>query len=150
MLLLELDEAVFRIQIGRDPGGYGGLFGLIDGLQAAGLDEDWAYFLRWLLLGPPGENVRNDLTHGLRLGLDPISGALLLRAAALLITLTQDDNEASPRTKEELRTLLTASTQKPWPTAAEGLDRILVAAISIVGTAVGTGLGLARLARRLR
>jgi hypothetical protein len=67
MLLLELDEAVYRTQVGSDQGGYGGLYGLLTALEQQGMDEDWSFFLRWLLLGPTGVNLHNhnDLSHGL-------------------------------------------------------------------------------------
>ena len=50
------------------------------------MDESWIYFLRWLLLAPPGMNVRNDLAHGFIGDISPIYAALIPRAAALLIT----------------------------------------------------------------
>lgn len=50
------------------------------------LDESWAYFLRWLRLGPPGMNIRNEISHGFVGDISPVYAALALRAAALLIT----------------------------------------------------------------
>ena len=44
--------------------------------------ESWTYFLRWLLLAPPGMNIRNDLAHGFIGDISPIDAALILRAAA--------------------------------------------------------------------
>lgn len=52
----------------------------------AATDESWAYFLRWLLLGPPGMNIRNEIAHGFVGDISPGYAALALRAAALLIT----------------------------------------------------------------
>ncbi len=50
-LLLELDEGIYRVEAGKDPGGYPGLYVLLDKLEEIALDESWTYFLRWLLLG---------------------------------------------------------------------------------------------------
>ena len=40
------------------------LFSLLKELEKLAMDESWTYFLRWLLLAPPGMNIRNDLAHG--------------------------------------------------------------------------------------
>lgn len=147
MLLLELDEAIYKVQIGSDPGGYGGLYGLIDALGKLCLDEDWTYFLQWLLLGSPGQNARNDLTHGLVLDPGPVQAALILRAAALLITVTESDNAASPRTREDLERLLAAPTDPP---AVVGLlEEVLMSLVKAVGTGAGIVVGLARMFRRV-
>jgi hypothetical protein len=87
-LLRELDEGIYRVQVARDPGHYPGLYVLLQELEKLALDESWAYFLRWLLLGPPGMNTRNDTAHGFVGDISPVYAALTLRAAALLITVT--------------------------------------------------------------
>lgn len=137
-LLLELDEPIYRIQIGSDPGGYGGLHGLLNGLQDAGMDPDWIYFLKWLLLGHPGQNVRNDLSHGLVFDPGPVDTALVLRAATLLVRLVQPDSNgrlgaarARDMTKARLRRPIT--TPVKWPTPAAGRAPV---------TAVANGLRL--------
>lgn len=86
-LLRELDENIFRIEAGKDPGGYIGLYTLLDKLEDLALDESWAYFLRWLLVDPFGQNARNDVAHGLTQTINALYAALVLRAATLLITL---------------------------------------------------------------
>ena len=48
--------------------------------------ESWNYFLRWLLLAPPGINIHNDPAHGFIGDISPIYAALIQRAAALLNT----------------------------------------------------------------
>ena len=87
-LLRELDEGIYRVQVARDPGQYPGLYVLLQELEKLALDESWACFLRWLLLGPPGMNIRNETAHGFVGDISPVYAALILRAAALLITIT--------------------------------------------------------------
>lgn len=81
-LLRELDEGIYRVQVGNDPGGYVGLYILLDELEKLALDESWAYFFRWLLLGPYGANLRNDVAHGFVFDPGPVYAALLLRAVS--------------------------------------------------------------------
>jgi Domain of unknown function (DUF4209) len=85
-LLRELDEGIYKLQVGQDQGQYPMLYPLLKELEKLAMDESWIYFLRWLLLAPPGMNVRNDLAHGFIGDISPIYAALILRAAALLIT----------------------------------------------------------------
>ncbi len=84
-LLRELDEGIYRVQVGNDPGGYVGLYNLLDELKKLALDESWAYFFEWLLLGPYGANLRNDVAHGFVFDPGPVFGALLLRAVSVLV-----------------------------------------------------------------
>lgn len=84
-LLRELDEGVYRVQAGKDPGGYPGLYVLLDELEKLALDESWAYFFRWLLLGPYGANVRNEVAHGFVFDISPTYAALTLRAVSVLV-----------------------------------------------------------------
>ncbi|MEV0769956.1 hypothetical protein [Nocardia salmonicida] len=98
MLLRELDEPTFKVQISQvKPGGHIQLHPLLQALEKAALDEDWAYFLRWLLLGPLGRNLRNDYAHGHLDVVTPTDAALLLRAAALLITAAPIADDLTPR-----------------------------------------------------
>jgi hypothetical protein len=85
-LLRELDEGVYRVQAGKDPGGYPGLHVLLDELEKLALDEAWAYFFRWLLLGPYGANVRNEVAHGFVFDISATYAALTLRAISVLVT----------------------------------------------------------------
>lgn len=87
-MLRELDEGIYRLQVAQSQGQYPGLYALLQELENLALDESWAYFLRWLLLGPPGMNIRNDIAHGFVTDISPVYAALVLRAAALLITIT--------------------------------------------------------------
>lgn len=128
-LLLELDEPIYRIQVGSDPGGYGGLHGLLTSLQDAGMDPDWIYFLKWLLLGNPGANIRNDLTHGLVFDPGPLYTALVLRAAAVMFPLVAPDaGAAANRDRDRVLELIRRPVLKPvaWPTAKGVRQRILV------------------------
>jgi hypothetical protein len=88
MLLRELDEGIYKLQMGKDQGQYPMLYSLLKELEKLAMDESWTYFLRWLLLAPPGMNIRNDLAHGFTRGISPVYAALILRAAAMLITVT--------------------------------------------------------------
>lgn len=85
-LLRALDEGIYRVQVSASPGGYPGLHVLLDELENLALDRNWTWFLRWLLLGPSGQNLRNDYAHGFLGEIDPTYAALTLRAGVLLGT----------------------------------------------------------------
>lgn len=87
LILRECDIALYRTQVGKDPGGYPGLYDLLTEIEKVGFDPDWAFFLRWLLLGPHGRNLRNDIAHGLIGGAGDSEAVLALRAASLVILL---------------------------------------------------------------
>ncbi|WP_433732669.1 DUF4209 domain-containing protein [Nocardia sp. CA-129566] len=91
-LLRQLDEGIYQVQAAKNPGNYPYLPVLLDELETLALDEDWAYFLRWQLLGPIGLNLRNEYAHGFIDDVGPIQAALLLRAAVVLITAQITDN----------------------------------------------------------
>ncbi len=142
VLLLELDEGIYRLQAARDPGQYPGLYPLLHELEDLALDESWAYFLRWLLLGPTGQNIRNEVAHGFVGDISPVYAALVLRAAALLISIagpqpasathgtdggphrTSDLTELSRRDRDEVLSMLRVPVREPaarpgdgrWPT----------------------------------
>jgi hypothetical protein len=59
-----LDEGIYRLEVAKDPGQYPDLYVLLQELEKLALDESWAYFLRWLLLGPLGMNIRNEVADG--------------------------------------------------------------------------------------
>lgn len=85
-LLRELDEGVYQVQVGKNAGKYPALGTLLDELLTLGLDESWHFFLTWLLLGPDGRNIRNDVAHGFTVETHPALAALVLRGAAVLTT----------------------------------------------------------------
>lgn len=87
-LVLSLDIAAYQVARTSDPGKYVGLGALIGLLADAGLDRSWERFLRTLLTGPLGMNVRNDTAHGFVIA-DPgrENAALALRALGLLVRL---------------------------------------------------------------
>jgi hypothetical protein len=97
---------------GKDPGGYPGLYVLLDKLEEIALDESWTYFLRWLLLGPFGANLRNNLAHGLPTNTSPEYAALTLRAVSVLTLvaspMTPDSIAAQDRERATLVRLLSA------------------------------------------
>ena len=96
-LLRELDEGIYRLQVAKDPGQYPGLYVLLQELERLALDESWAYFLRWLFLGPLGMNIRNEVAHGFVTDISPVYAALTLRAAALLITVVAPQPPSATR-----------------------------------------------------
>lgn len=142
-LLRELDEGIYRVQSGKDPGGYPGLYALLTELEKLALDESWAYFLRWLLLGPYGRNVRNDVAHGFISDISPTYAALTLRAVSVLVIMAgppiddhlgpnarrQDPAASTTRDRSTVLDLLTAPLGPPGPIdrplgwAARHLDR---------------------------
>jgi hypothetical protein len=83
-LLLELDEGIYRAVATTTPGGYPGLYILLDKLTEIALDESWADFLNWLLAGPWGANLRHGIAHGLPAPLTAEYAALVLRAVTML------------------------------------------------------------------
>lgn len=138
-LLLELDEPIYRIQVGSDPGGYGGLHGLLTALENAGMDPDWIYFLKWLLLGHPGANVRNDLTHGLMFDPGPVHTVLVLRAAALMIRLVAPEpgegavaDRGPDRALQKVRRPVDAPYA--WPTRQGVQQRVILGLASSIRT----------------
>jgi hypothetical protein len=141
-LLLELNAAVYQVQVGADPGGYGGLFELLRALEELGLDPDWCFYLRWLLVSPGGPNLRNEIAHGLVLEADAVTAAHALRAATLLIDLLAPKASravaAERRSRDELRALLTnpIATQRPWPSARGGYRDGLGKRLEQVGRAL--------------
>ncbi len=133
-LLLELDEPIYRIQVGSDPGGYGGLHGLFTALENAGMDPDWIYFIKWLLLGHPGANVRNDLTHGLVFDPGPVHTVLVLRASTLIIRLVapeKDGGAAADGDRDRVLERIRRPVRDPvdWPTRG-GIQQRLLAAVA--------------------
>lgn len=83
LVLRECDVATFRTQVGASLGGYVGLQALLETLRDNHMDEDWHFFLTWLLT--PGANVRNDVAHGLLAEPTAAYAALVLRAAGLVV-----------------------------------------------------------------
>jgi hypothetical protein len=87
-VLCELDEGIYRVEVGETPGGYPGMHVLLKHLEDLALDESWAYFLRWLFLGPFGANLRNEVAHGYVPDISASHTALALRALAMLVTVS--------------------------------------------------------------
>lgn len=126
-VLCELDEGIYRVEIGDTAGGYPGLHNLLKELEDLALDQSWAYFLRWLFLGPYGANLRNEVSHGYVPDLDPPMAALALRALAMLVVVagppTYDRlgvglgdppfDEQPPRTAAEITDVLKAPLGPP-------------------------------------
>jgi hypothetical protein len=129
-LLRELDEGIYRVQVGNDPGGYAGLYNLLDELQKLALDESWAYFFEWLLLGPYGANLRNDVAHGFVFDPGPVYAALLLRAVSVLALVAD-----------------TLPVDDYVPKA--GIDRVVVRPRQVVLDALADPVGIDRFARAI-
>jgi hypothetical protein len=126
-LLIELDEGIYQVQKPQDPGGYPTLYALIAELDKLALEESWAYFFRWLLGGPFGANLRNNVAHGLPAEMSPVNAALILRAVALLAVVVgamdhrvHASSGAGPRDREAVLALLAS----PLPCRGR-LDRLL-------------------------
>lgn len=110
-ILRELDEGIYRVEKENSQGGYIMLHSLLARLEELALDPDWAWFLRWLLLGDVGVNLRNDQAHGFLTGVPIEYAALVLRAASVLITASPRIEGAKKRVE-----LATASVNpvSPW------------------------------------
>lgn len=139
-LLRELDEGIYKVQLGKDPGGYVGLYVLLDELEKLALDPSWAYFFRWLLLGPYGANLRNDISHGFVFDPGPVFAALTLRAVGVLVHVAgilpydrfggePDETPDSPRLRHEVLKALSNPTgrrsrlDRALGAVADGLER---------------------------
>lgn len=84
------------------------LYVLFQELERLALDESWAYFLRRLLLGPTGMNIRNEPVHGFVTDISRVYAALTVRAAAMLITVVAPSpHQQSARLAAKTTTLLT-------------------------------------------
>nr|WP_255728089.1 DUF4209 domain-containing protein [Nesterenkonia sp. LB17] len=92
-ILRALDVGIYQVQTSRSPGEYPPLYVLIEKLSEHALDRNWAWFLKWLLTGPMGMNLRNEYAHGFIGNLDPTYTALVLRAGVLLATASANNTE---------------------------------------------------------
>jgi hypothetical protein len=142
-LLREMDEGIYRVQVDRNQGGYPGLYVLLTELEKLALAEDWSWFLRWLLLGPVGVNIRNEVSHGFLSDLSSAYTVLVLRAAAALIT-------ASPVVDDLGRHVDVLPQLRPVTGAARVADAIF-SKVSAVGLRLHSAAAVqrARLRRRL-
>jgi Domain of unknown function (DUF4209) len=114
-LLLALDEGIYRAQVAKEPGQYPGLYMLILELEKLGLDESWAYFLNWLLLGPAGMNIRNEIAHGFVGEISPTYAGLTLRAAAMLITVVPPRPPSATSSADTINQSAKDVTELPRP-----------------------------------
>ncbi|MFG2867676.1 hypothetical protein [Streptomyces sp. NPDC048338] len=90
-LLLELNEPVYKVQVGDGVGQFPGLGALLPYLTENGFDPDWERFLRTFLLGD-GMNVRNLVAHGFMDNASREQAALALRAYSLLVLITSHEH----------------------------------------------------------
>ncbi len=140
-LLRELDEGIYRVQVGMDPGGYVGLYVLLDELEKLALDSSWAFFFRWLLLGPYGVNLRNDVAHGFVFDPGFVFAALTLRAVSVLVLVAgplpddrliaePDQSSSEPRSRADVLAALAEPSgpasmlDRAMSQAAERLERV--------------------------
>jgi len=124
-LLRELDEGIYKTQAANTPGGYPGLYVLVQKLQEVALDDSWSYFLQWLLATPTGPNLRNEIAHGFIGQVSPAYAALLLRAATLLSTLVAPLPITSIRTRNADRAEIRDAPDDLAPRSREDLLRLL-------------------------
>lgn len=124
-LLRAADEGIYRTQAANTPGGYPGLYVLIDKLRGLGLDESWAYFLQWLLSAPSGVNLRNEVAHGFIGDTGPGYAALALRAATFLSTMVAPIPASTVRTRERGRVEVRHAPDPTPPRSREDLLRLL-------------------------
>ncbi|MGW3441999.1 DUF7380 domain-containing protein [Streptomyces sp. NPDC001076] len=89
-LLLELNEPVYKTQVGDGVGQFPGLGALLPYLMDNGFDPDWERFLRTFLLGD-GMGVRNLVAHGFMDTVSREKAALALRAYSLLVLITSHE-----------------------------------------------------------
>lgn len=83
-LVMLLDEPAYTVARTNAQGKYVGLDQLLDILARRDFDPDWDRFIRTLLLGPTGQNLRHDVAHGFILSEpSPSTAALALRAGSL-------------------------------------------------------------------
>lgn len=118
-LLLELNEPIYRIEVGKTKGQYAPLGALLPRLEEEGFDHDWVRFLQALLLNE-GQNYRNDIAHGFLRQVDPIVAVRLLRAGALFLTMSIET-----ATESELAELKARPTPR-WPSRSR-LQRVKLA-----------------------
>lgn len=136
-LLREMNEPVYKLQVANDPGGYSTLYALLGSLVEAGLDESWAHFLKWLLIGPTGPNLRNEIAHGLTDSAGPVYAILALMAASVLIMVSPDPKQS--RERAEIAQLLARPVVEPVafpalsPRSNIFLKRVLVQFCASVG-----------------
>ncbi|MGW0823810.1 DUF7380 domain-containing protein [Streptomyces sp. NPDC002845] len=90
-LLLELNEPVYKTQVGDGVGQFPGLGALLPYLTDNGFDPDWERFLRTFLLGD-GMSVRNLVAHGFMDTVSREKAALALRAYSLLVLITSHEH----------------------------------------------------------
>lgn len=87
-LVMLLDEPAYTVARTSAQGKYVGLDQLLDILTRRDFDPDWDRFIRTLLLGPTGQNLRHDVAHGFVLSEPtPSTAALALRACSLFVHL---------------------------------------------------------------
>ena len=87
-MVMLLDEPAYTVARINAQGKYVGLDKLLDILARRDFDPNWDRFMRTLLLGPTGQNLRHDIAHGLVLGEpSPATAALALRACSLFVHL---------------------------------------------------------------
>ncbi|WP_199875744.1 hypothetical protein [Streptomyces sp. Root1310] len=96
-LLLELNEPMYKTQVGDGVGQFPGLGALLPLLIDNGFDPDWERFLRTFLIGDR-MGVRNLVAHGFMDTVSRKNAALALRACSLLVLITsRDDAERDSR-----------------------------------------------------
>lgn len=86
VLLLKLDEPLYRAERGASPGRFPALDFYVQALEDNGLDVDWVRTLRATLLSD-GLNIRNLSAHGFKSRFNEGESALLVRLAGFACAL---------------------------------------------------------------
>lgn len=96
-LLKMAGEPLYRVQVGKTPGGYPTLGNLLGRLEEPLLDPDWRRYLETLLVLPGiGLNLRNERLHGLdESDIAPVTAALVLVGCVHLAFV--DPRQAPPK-----------------------------------------------------
>lgn len=83
-LLILLDQAVFKAEVGSKPGQFPSLDFYITAVESLGYDEDWISSIRALLCSQ-GLNLRNEYAHGLRNEFGNVEAANVIRTLGSVI-----------------------------------------------------------------
>lgn len=146
-LLLSLGDPLYRVQTGDAGGRFPALEKYAAKLEEHGFDDDWLRCLR-----NPVSRLRNSMAHGHLFELSAIDAAVLIRMAALLVTLTPANASLEDRTQIEARlrdplaytggqsrlvkrwrrTWVVGRTRPGWKSRAATLRRSLTSLASVV------------------
>lgn len=146
-LLLSLGDPLYRVQTGGTGGHFPALEKYAAKLEEHGFDDDWLRCLR-----NPVSSLRNSMAHGHLFELSAIDAAVLIRMAAVLVTLTPANASLEDRTQIEARlrdplgyaggkarlvkrwrrTWVVGRTRSGWKSRAAALRKSVTSLVSVV------------------